>query len=257
MGYTALTLPPDLALETRVNFMGLEFDAFDTKGTVQVLLEMADRTPPLTYLVTPNVDHMVRLDNEPDLRPLYDHAGLIVCDSRILELLARLDRKPLPASPGADVVEKLILDHIEPGEKIVLIGGDVNLVEALARDHGITNVAWHAPPMGLRHNPDAVKKAAEFVCRHNERFAFVCVGSPQQEMIAYEAAKMGTGKGVALCCGASLDFLTGKTTRAPKWMREARLEWLHRLTSEPRRLWKRYLVDGPRIFRIWMKSRQD
>lgn len=246
-----------MVLEDRVNFLGLEFDALDTEATVDLLLQLADRQPALSYLVTPNVDHMVRLEREPDLRPLYDAADLMVCDSRILEIFARLDRKKLPAAPGADVVERLIIDHIQSNEKIVLIGGDVGMIEALARDHGIANIAWHDPPMGLRNNPEAIQKAAEFVCNQTERFAFLCVGSPQQEMIAYEATKLGYGKGIALCCGASVDFLTGKTARAPKWMRQSRLEWLHRLMSEPKRMWKRYLVDGPRIFRIWLKSRQD
>lgn len=256
MGYQTLTFPPDMDVETRETFMGLNFDPYTLDDTVAALLDLADRELPLTYLVTPNVDHMVRLDAEPDLLPLYQNAGMTVCDSKVLSLLSRFEGKNLPTAPGSDVVSALIRNYISPTEKIVLIGGDAETIEALARDYGLTNIAWHNPPMGLRNNPDAVKKAAEFVCLHNERFAFLCVGSPQQEMIALEAMKMSTGKGIALCCGASIDFLTGKEKRAPLWMRNAGLEWLHRLMSQPGRLWRRYLVDGPRVFRIWMKSRK-
>ncbi|MAP94461.1 MAG: glycosyltransferase [Ponticaulis sp.] len=240
---------------SRIRFIGLEYDSMNVGQAVNCLLEHVDRGAPFAYVVTPNVDHLVRLNAEPELRPLYENADYLVCDSRVLEVLARLEGKPLPSAPGADIVENLVRHHISPLEKIVLIGGDADIVESLARDYGLTNVAWHNPPMGLRKNPEAIKRAAEFLCEHNERFAFLCVGSPQQEMVALEAARMGGAIGVALCCGASLEFLSGKVTRAPLWMREARLEWLHRLLSEPHRLWRRYLIDGPRIFRIWWKSR--
>jgi exopolysaccharide biosynthesis WecB/TagA/CpsF family protein len=74
-------------------------------------------------------------------------------------------------------------------------------------------------------------------------------------MIAHEVMKEGDAVGVAVCCGASLDFLAGGLARAPQWMRQARLEWLHRLGSQPARLWRRYLMDGPRIFGIWRRWR--
>ena len=76
-------------------------------------------------------------------------------------------------------------------------------------------------------------------------------------MVALAALQRGDVKGVGLCCGASLDFLTGKTARAPQWMRKSRLEWLHRLLSEPKRLAKRYLLDGPAIFKIWRRTRRS
>ena len=74
--------------------------------------------------------------------------------------------------------------------------------------------------------------------------------------MAYEAFRLGSAKGIGLCCGASLDFLSGKTDRAPEWMRRTRLEWLHRLASEPGRLGRRYLIEGPAIFRIWQRARR-
>jgi len=59
-----------------------------------------------------------------------------------------------------------------------------------------------------------------------------------------------------LCVGASLDFLGGKAERAPVWMQNARLEWLHRLVSEPGRMWKRYLIDGPKVLFLWLRWRK-
>jgi exopolysaccharide biosynthesis WecB/TagA/CpsF family protein len=86
---------------------------------------------------------------------------------------------------------------------------------------------------------------------------FLVVGAPQQEMIAKAALDRGDCRGVGLCIGVSLEFLAGKVQRAPNWMQQARLEWAFRLLAEPRRLWRRYLVEGPKIFALWFKWRQD
>lgn len=256
MGYPSVSVASDLPHhDQRIEFFGLQFDALEMDDLIAACQLQIQLSRPFSYVVTPNVDHIVRLEAEPDLRPLYEAASFTVCDSRILEIFSRLERKSLPVIPGSDLVETLIRHHLTPEDRLVVIGSDPDVLTVLERDFGFSNIAWHDPPMGLRQNPDAIDRAAQFIVDNNEGFAFLCVGSPQQEMIAMRVVELGGGNGIGLCCGASLDFLTGKAKRAPKWMQNARLEWLHRLLSEPRRLWKRYLVDGPRIFKIWMKYR--
>ena len=231
--------------------MGLHFTPMGVEVAASRIARKGGRLEPFSYVVTPNVDHMVRLNREPSLRPLYEDAGLILNDSRILELLAKRDGLKLPASPGADIVENLFRNWIEPSEPVVVIGSSKEDIRVVKETFGLRDVRWYDAPMGLRKNPKAVTECAAFLAANPARFHFICVGSPQQEMVAWAAAKRGDVKGVGICCGASLDFLSGKTARAPSWMRNLRLEWLHRLASEPRRLFKRYLVDGPAILKIW------
>ena len=102
--------------------------------------------------------------------------------------------------------------------------------------------------MGLRDDPAARTEAARFAAGSGARFILLAVGSPQQELIAAEIAALPEAHGTALCIGASIDFLVGRANRAPRWMQRLSLEWLHRLLTNPRRFWRRYLVDGPRIF---------
>jgi exopolysaccharide biosynthesis WecB/TagA/CpsF family protein len=83
----------------------------------------------------------------------------------------------------------------------------------------------------------------------------LCVGCPAQELIARLIAQLGRPTGIALCVGASIDFLTGRQTRAPRWLQKLSLEWAYRLALEPRRLWRRYLVDSPKILRIFFATR--
>jgi len=238
-----------------ISFLGLDFTPMPTLDVVTELVAMASK--PFGYLVTPNVDHMIRLDGAPDLRPLYVEAGLLVNDSRILEALAGRDRLVFPASPGADIVAALFQAEIKADEPVTVIGSTDKDVVKIANIFGLTNIAHHEPPVGMRHNPAAIAEAAAFMADHPARFHFICVGSPQQEMVALAAKQRGDVVGVGLCCGASLDFLSGSTARAPEWMRNARLEWLHRMFSEPRRLIKRYLIDGPKIFSIWRAWRKS
>ena len=204
------------------------------------------------YMVTPNVDHLVRLNREPDVyKPLYQASWLSVCDSRVLELLARFNGLPLTAVPGSDLSQQLFDNVITADDPITVIGADEEIVARVKARYGLTKVNHHMPPMGLRSNLEAVAACARFVAEHPARYVFICVGSPQQEMVAKACLDRGDCVGLGLCVGASLDFIGGRVLRAPKWMQRARLEWLFRLWCEPKRLWKRYLVEGPKIFWLW------
>lgn len=239
-----------------VRYLGLTFDALGTADAAQLVAEQAGERESFVYVATPNVDHRVRLQREPDLISLYESAWMTLCDSRVIGLLARIDGIRLWASPGADLVEELFRHHIQPNDPINVIGSSRDVVETLKARFSLTRVHWHSPPMNLRNRSDAIDEAAEFVSRNPSALTFICVGSPQQELVAQAILDRGDACGVGLCCGASLDFLSGKVPRAPRWMRNLTLEWLHRWASDPVRLSQRYLRDGPNIFPIWLSTRR-
>lgn len=232
-------------------FLGLRFDPV-SKDEVLDRLSRVSADEPYRYVVTPNVDHMVRLHESQDasrsLRPLYDAADLCLCDSRILQLLARFRGVNLPVVPGSELTALMFERLVRTGDRIAIVGGDDELLAALRARYPQVDFVQHCPPMGLRTDPAARHAAATFIAGSGARFTFIAVGSPQQEMIAAEARDIPGGTGTALCVGASLEFLTGKLKRAPKLAQQLRLEWAHRLLSNPKRMWRRYLVEGPRIF---------
>jgi exopolysaccharide biosynthesis WecB/TagA/CpsF family protein len=255
--------PPDAAPRAapertlpRVAFLGLQFDPLDLAGTLAAVVARPAEAR-FGYLTTANVDHVVRLSREPELKSLYEGAWRNVCDSRILARLARMDGLNLPASPGADLIAALFTAHVRPDTPVAVVGASAGIVEALRQRYGLINLRWLDPPMGLRRNPEAIAALAADIAAHPARFVLLCVGSPQQEMVAAAVVARGDGTGLGLCCGASLEFLTGAKARAPGWMRGLGIEWLHRLLSEPRRLWRRYLVEGPQIFVLWWRSRKS
>ena len=234
-------------------FLGARFHPLDPIQTLSRAKWMTTESE-FRYIVTPNVDHIVRLTKEPDVYgPLYKAAWLSVCDSRILELMANKSDIPLKAVPGSDLTQQLFDNVITKDDAITVIGADKEIIATVKAKYGLETIHHYEPPMGLRRKPDEVAKCAAFIKEHPARYVFICVGSPQQEMVAKAAAELEGTVGLGLCVGASLDFLAGRTKRAPKWMQQARLEWLFRLASEPKRLWRRYLVEGPKIFFIWQK----
>jgi N-acetylglucosaminyldiphosphoundecaprenol N-acetyl-beta-D-mannosaminyltransferase len=239
-----------------LRFLRLRFDTLSLDDAVKRVAERSVKELPFVYVVTPNVDHRVRLEKEPTLHPVYETAWMSLCDSRILELMARFDGVALRAAPGADLVERLFEEVIKPDDVINVIGADVGIVNKLRSRFNIRQINHHLAPRGLRHDIDGQNVAAQFAAEHPARFTFICVGSPQQELIAQRILRRGDAKGVAICCGASLEFLTGRVPRAPRWMRNVALEWLHRLATDPVRMYHRYVVAGPRILPIWLESRR-
>lgn len=235
----------------RTEFLGLRFDLLHEK---QVLdhLSRATKDWPFSYVVTPNVDHMVRLHESPEaervLKPLYGSANLCLCDSKILRLLARTRGINLPVVPGSELTALIFDRVVRPGDRIGVVGGDTQLLAYLRHRYPKLSFVQHRPPMGLRINTAARSEAAKFAAHCGARFVFISVGSPQQEMIAAEANAVPGARGTALCIGASLEFLTGQLKRAPRLAQKLHLEWAHRLFKEPRRMWRRYLLDGPKIF---------
>lgn len=231
-------------------FVDIDFTSI-SRGSV---LDAVRRRAPdarFAYIVTPNVDHVVRLQrNRSDLWPAYRNAWMVLCDSRILATLARRFRFSLQVLPGSDLTSQMFRAVIGPEDRVAIVGGRESDIKELVRRFELQNVCHYNPPMGFVHDPVEVAKAVRFVIANRPRYTFLAVGSPQQEILAYRISRAGGATGVGLCVGASLDFLTGRQVRAPAMMQRLSLEWLYRLQSDPRRLWRRYLLDGPGILEI-------
>ena len=243
----------------RIPFVGVGFDRL-TMAEVLARLSAVTAGTPYGYVVTPNVDHVVRLDDPVqarELKHLYEGADLSLCDSRIIAHLARLRGMTLPVVPGSDLTTTLFHEVIKAGDRIAVIGGDTDMVADLGRRYPGVALLHYEPPMGLRRNELARVEAAQFIAEANARFTFIAVGSPQQEMIAGAVRAFPQATGMALCIGASLDFITERQRRAPRIMQKLSLEWVHRLASDPKRMWRRYLVEGPRIFLLAARHRRD
>ena len=202
------------------------------------------------YVVTPNADHLIRLYDDAYFRQMYAEAAYILMDSRFISYFLRCIRGlRVGVCPGSDLTAHLFEQVIQPDDQIVLIGGSSEQAQWLVEQFGLQRLAHHNPPMGFIKRPDEVEECLQFAERHSPfRFCFIAVGSPQQEIVANRLLRSDVARGLGLCVGASLDFLTGVEKRAPTVMQRLGLEWLFRLAQNPSRMAKRYLWRGPRIF---------
>jgi exopolysaccharide biosynthesis WecB/TagA/CpsF family protein len=207
------------------------------------------------YAVTPNVDHIIRFFDDAAFREIYGAASFVLLDSRFLAKLMRLTLGVrLPICPGSDVTAELFKVVIAPDDEIVLVGGSALQAGQLKQRHGLTRLRHIDPPMGFIADPAAVDACLRFIEDAAPfRFCLLAVGSPQQEILARMLMQRGRARGLALCVGGSINFLTGAERRAPLWMRTSGLEWAHRLLQDPARMTRRYLLRGPRIF--WLLRR--
>jgi exopolysaccharide biosynthesis WecB/TagA/CpsF family protein len=244
----AARTPTEAASGRTLGSLVHEIDDFDLPRFLPVAAAFGpDR---FGFVVTPNVDHLIRCHDDPVFRDHYRAAAFVLLDSRFAGRLIRLVRGVrLPVCTGSDLTAALVSQVIEPSDRILLIGGSTEQAQALAQQHGLRDLRQHVPPMGFIRDAAAVEACLQFVEASSPfRFCFLAVGSPQQEVLAYALQQRGKARGLALCVGASLNFLTGAERRAPRWMQRASLEWLYRLLQNPRRLGYRYLVRGPRFF---------
>jgi N-acetylglucosaminyldiphosphoundecaprenol N-acetyl-beta-D-mannosaminyltransferase len=210
---------------------------------------------PPAYAVTPNAQHIVMLRSNPRLKAIYDEATFVFADGMSLLMAARLlgDRLPERVT-GIDLFQELCAESAKHGFRIFLLGGQPGAVEKTAlvlkeRNAGINIVGTYCPPMGFEHDADETRRIMQRVRDARPDLLFVGLGVPKQE---YWIHKHYRSLNVALSMGigGTFDMVAGITPRAPKWMQNSGLEWLFRLSAEPRRLWRRYLIGNVQFLDI-------
>jgi N-acetylglucosaminyldiphosphoundecaprenol N-acetyl-beta-D-mannosaminyltransferase len=226
------------------------------------------------YVVTPNVDHVVTYAGHPTLRAAYAGASLILADGAPVVLASRLLGKPLPERvAGSDLVPALFAQatasHVSAGNapseplRVFLLGaapgvGERARVRIEEEWGGVRVVGTLSPPIGFEHSDAENQKILAAVADVQPDVVLLGLGAPKQEVWIHRHCEQMQAK-VVLCIGATIDFLAGERKRAPRWMQQMGLEWVHRLANEPGRLAKRYLRDAlvfPQlVWRDWRKER--
>jgi N-acetylglucosaminyldiphosphoundecaprenol N-acetyl-beta-D-mannosaminyltransferase len=208
---------------------------------------------------TPNVDHIVKAKRDLAFRAAYRAADLSFADGAPLVWASRLLGSPLPERvAGSDLVLPLAQRAARRGWRVYLLGGAAGdaarAADVLARRFGLAIVGVDAPLIDLGPAGAAESRAAvERVRAARPHLVYVALGAPKQEIwIHRHLADLRPA--VALGIGASLAFVSGTLPRAPRWASRAGLEWLYRLAREPRRLWRRYLVDDVAFLPILVES---
>jgi N-acetylglucosaminyldiphosphoundecaprenol N-acetyl-beta-D-mannosaminyltransferase len=239
-----------------VSLFGINIHRIDLDEAAQTLLDWSRRSAEegCRYVVTPNVDHAVLLQHHGGLRDAYQQASMVVADGAPLVAAARLLGRPLRGRvAGSDLVPRMLELAGASGQpnqplRVFLLGAAPGVGQRAAfnivrRYANVEVIGVHSPPLGFEHDPQANRLALEAVARHKPDLVIVGLGAPKQELWVHRHAREIEAR-VAICAGATIDFLAGEKRRSPRWMQRVGLEWLHRLASEPRRLASRYFRDA-------------
>jgi exopolysaccharide biosynthesis WecB/TagA/CpsF family protein len=234
-------------------FMDVPYN-FLTFHEVVDCIEAERGTGRFRYVVTPNVDHVVRMRGNVGLKEIYKRSWLSLCDSKPIYWVAKILGSRMTLVTGSDLTSHLFHEKIKAGDRVVLIAPYAEVGSRMAERFPEIDFRCHVPPQNLINKPEAMEACVRFATESQTDFVFIAVGSPQSELLAYEISKITYASGVCICCGASLEFITGLETRAPAVMRRFALEWLYRLLSNPKRLWRRYVYAVPPLAWLCMKE---
>lgn len=245
---------------------GLPFQAHTlAEATLRLLAAIDDDPGRAQVVITPNVDHLVRLEADPDLRQLYASADFYYADGMPIVWASHWLGRPLPERvTGSDLFVQLCRHAAASSRRVVIVGGqpghEAAIEAAFARHYPGLDLTVLAPAMGFDPTGPEAHAIADAVRARQPDIIFVCLGLPRQERWALQFAPTFP-HGIVLCVGAAMEFAIGLKQRAPGWVQRSGLEWLWRLGSDPTRLWRRYLVDDPKflgiVWREWRNHRRQ
>lgn len=212
-------------------------------------------------IFTPNVDHLMKLQTDLEFKQAYEVADYKICDSQIVLYASKFLGSPLQAKISGSELFPTFCEHHKdnPNITIFLLGGaegvakqaQVRINAKIGRD---IIVAAHSPSFGFEKDEVECQAIVELINRSAATVLVIGVGAPKQEIWIAKYKDQLPNIDIFMAVGASIDFEAGVKPRAPEWVSDRGLEWFYRLISEPKRLWKRYLVDDLPFF--WLLLQQ-
>lgn len=240
------THPSNLPSRPRIRVLGVGIDTLSPQAAVQQVMQWARQRESRTVCVC-NVHSVITAQQEPVFMAAVEHADLATPDGApVAWMLRRLGAIGQQRVSGPELMLHTCEAAVAAGESIFLYG---STEETLARLRARLLQQWPGLQIAGAISPPFRSLSAaeddaivETINRSGASMVWVSLGCPKQEQ--WMAAHRGRVQAVMLGVGAAFDFHAGTKPRAPRWMRETGLEWLHRLASEPTRLGRRYLMTN-------------
>ena len=241
---------------SRIKFLNIEVDNLTMDEAICRIEELINNKKP-SYVVTPNVDHIVKLEHDIEFQNVYKEADLILTDGMPLIWISKLKKNPIKEKvSGSDLFPKVCRLASKKGYKVFLLGAAEGVADKAAENlkskyTGLNIVGTYSPSYGFEKKDEEINKIIKIINNAKPDILAVGLGAPKQEKFLYKY-KDRLNVPISLAIGASIDFEAGNVNRAPKWMQKCGLEWFYRLVKEPNRMFKRYIIDDMKIFRIVM-----
>ena len=213
-------------------------------------------------LVTPNLDHMVKLQKDKEFYDIYKSAEWVICDSKVLLVQSVFLGKSIKeAIPGSSLFPAYCDFHKNDSNiKIFLLGAAPgvankamnNINKRIGRP---LVVGAHSPSFGFEKNEQECENIINMINNSDSTVLVVGVGAPKQEKWINKYKDRLKNIKLFMPLGATIDFEAGNIKRCPKIFQKIGFEWFYRLIKEPKRMWKRYLVDDMQFFYYLIKQK--
>lgn len=242
-----------------IDILGIKINNVSMQETIDVIEGIIKSKAPY-YIVTPNADHIVKLNHDSQFRAAYNEAFLLLADGMLVLWAAKFLGKPLKEKvSGSDILPRLCEVSREKGYKLFFLGGKPGsaskAADILKNKHpALQIVGVYSPPFGFENDEAENRRIAGMIRSAGPDILFVGLGAPKQEKWIYRHYKE-LGVPVSIGVGGTFEFVAGVVRRAPLWMQKSGLEWLWRLAMEPKRLWRRYLVEDMEFFWLVLKQK--
>ena len=227
------------------------------KETLQEICHLIEKKKK-SYVVAINVDVVMKIEKDEYLKKIADEADLTLVDGKPLIWIAKWHKHPVKVKiSGSDMVPALCKVASEKGYSLFIIGGAEGVADKAKKNlendlPGIKSVGAYSPPFGFEKNEAELDKINTIITNTHPDIVIACFGCPKQEKWVYENYQKYDAI-VSICAGATVDFLAGNFSRAPKWMADHGLEWIYRFLQEPKRLFRRYFVEDIKIMNLIVK----
>lgn len=248
-------VPASRSSGRRVHLMGVDFDNLVEDEVIQEIVT-ALRLRRGGILVNPNVDVLRQAVRRADVKELIDAASLVIADGAPIVWSSKMAGTPLRARvPGADFIWAMCEAAAANSLTVFLLGGNEGVAESAAeilksRYPSLLISGTYCPPFGFEHQHAEMLKLRSAVVGAHPDVVFCGLGFPKQEKLM-RVLSGALPQTWFIGSGASLSFVAGEIERAPAYLRRLGLEWLHRLFQEPRRLFRRYVIDdAPFVLRL-------
>ena len=244
----------------RMKFMNTEIDNLTMQETLKAIDQLIQEDGN-SYVVTPNVDHIVQLETDKELQDVYANAALILTDGKPLLWIAKLYGTQIKEKISGSDLFPLLCDMAAKKKYKMFFLGAAEGVAAKAAENlkkrysGLQVAGTYSPPYGFEKDALEIKKIAEMIKEAQPQILIVGLGCPKQEKFIWNNREY-LNVPVSLGLGASFDFEAGNIKRAPRWMQKCGFEWLFRITQDPKRLFKRYIIDDMKIIKLIFKYRE-
>lgn len=231
-----------------VNILGVNFANLDEAACVRKIVGSL-QIGQGGWVITPNLDILRRYVQDSGFKKLADGATLFVADGMPLVWASKLQGSPLRGRvPGSSLISTLCAEAAIQGKSVFLLGGDPGTADEAAavltsKYPGLKVVGTLCPPLGFENDAQQLLSMRKRLALLQPDIVYVALGCPKQEWLINEL-KDCLPNAWWLGLGISFSFLAGRIKRAPAWMQQLGLEWVHRLFQEPKRLAKRYLAHG-------------